>query len=565
MRMPGATRESYLCPASVCPAIQATRTCPGTLRPTQLGMLEQETTYLHSLGDVVPDDFCSGADLNTEKYSSGHDESPGVDGWISCYRIVEQQACLLDWDGLSVQSGSCMGGYCCGYSETEQCSSPAPAAGAAMAGEACSSTADCYNDAACLGGRCCSMSQSEYADVEIARYSECTACADSTHDKPGTCVACGTGYHVVTGEETDADIDTLYYLGICTTYYPCSDASQYYTTQYDTCYAKTNPGGACSSSQSYKCSSGLCSNDICCDQAAADSGCTSACDPGSGTCSTRVMAGEACSSTADCYNDAACLGGRCCSMSQSEYADAKPQDTASAPRAQTAPTTSPELAWPAAQGIMWSRARRLTQTSTALYYLGICTAYYPCSDASQYYTTQYDTCYAKTTPGGACSSSQSYRCTSGLCSSNICCDQAAADSGCTSACDPGSGTCSTRVMAGEACSSTADCYNDAACLGGRCCSMSQSEYAELISQDTASAPRAQTAPTTSPELAWPATQGIMWSRARRLTQTSTLCTYLGICTTYYPCSDASQYYTTQYDTCYAKTNPGWCVQLVAIL
>ena len=43
----------------------------------------------------------------------------------------------------------------------------------------------------------------------------------------------------------------------------------------------------------------------------------------------------------------------------------KPQDTASAPRAQTAPTTSPELAWPAAQGIMWSRARRLTQTSTA--------------------------------------------------------------------------------------------------------------------------------------------------------------------------------------------------------
>ena len=153
------------------------------------------------------------------------------------------------------------------------------------------------------------------------------------------------------------------------------------------------------------------------------------------------------------------------------------QDTASAPRAQTAPTTSPELAWPATQGIMWSRARRLTQTSTPVL-LGICTANYPCSDASQYYTTQYDTCYAKTTPGGACSSSQSYRCTSGLCSNDICCDQAAADSGCTSACDPGTGTCSTRVMAGEECSSTADCYNDAACLGGRCCSMSQSQYAE---------------------------------------------------------------------------------------
>ena len=263
----------------------------------------------------MPDDFCSGADLNTEKYL--YADMPDANTWIDCNnRRAAGESCSI---GMGCSSGSCMGGYCCGYSGTEQCSSPAPAAGAAMAGEACSSTADCYNDAACLGGRCCSMSQSEYAS-EIARYSECTACADSTHDKPGTCVACDTGYHVVTGEETDADIDTLYLLGICTAYYPCSDASQYYTTQYDTCYAKTNPGGACSSSQSYKCTSGLCSSDICCDQAAADSGCTSACDPGTGTCSTRVMAGEACSSTADCYNDAACLGGRCCSMSQSEYA-----------------------------------------------------------------------------------------------------------------------------------------------------------------------------------------------------------------------------------------------------
>ena len=345
-----------------------------------------------------------------------------------------------------------------------------------MAGEACSSTADCYNDAACLGGRCCSMSQSQYATAK----SQDTASAPRAQTAPTTSPELAwpaTQGIMWSRARRLTQTSTPVLLGICTANYPCSDASQYYTTQYDTCYAKTTPGGACSSSQSYMCTSGLCSNDICCDQAAADSGCTSACDPGTGTCSTRVMAGEACSSTADCYNDAACLGGRCCSMSQSQYASGEgSQDTASAPRAQTAPTTSPELAWPATQGIMWSRARRLTQTSTPVL-LGICTANYPCSDASQYYTTEYDTCYAKTTPGGACSSSQSYMCTSGLCSNDICCDQAAADSGCTSACDPGTGTCSTRVMAGEACSSTADCYNDAACLGGRCCSMSQSQYA----------------------------------------------------------------------------------------
>ena len=309
----------------------------------------------------MPDDFCSGADLNTEKYL--YADMPGANAWIDCNnRRAAGESCSI---GTDCSSGSCMGGYCCGYSETEQCSSPAPAAGAAMAGEECSSTADCYNDAACLGGRCCSMSQSQYADVETARYSECTACADSTHDKPGTCVACGTGYHVVTGEETDADIDSLYYLGICTT--TIRAATHRNTTLPNTTpvtprqprvvrAARRNLIGA-----HLGCAVTIFAATKLLRTVVAHLLVILGLAPvAQGSWQARSAAALRTATTT--RRALVVAAARCRSLNMQTL---KPQDTASAPRAQTAPTTSPELAWPAAQGIMWSRARRLTQTSTA--------------------------------------------------------------------------------------------------------------------------------------------------------------------------------------------------------
>ena len=105
--------------------------------------------------------------------------------------------------------------------------SRASAEGTAMAGETCSSSADCYGDKACLGGRCCTMTQSTYTGSDT-KYTKCTACAESAHAYPGVCVSCETGYHVITGEETNAEIAEK--IGIkpaarCTTVKPAGTTS----------------------------------------------------------------------------------------------------------------------------------------------------------------------------------------------------------------------------------------------------------------------------------------------------------------------------------------------------
>ena len=136
------------------------------------------------------------------------------------------------------------------------------------------------------------MTQSSYTGSDT-KYTKCTACADNAHDTPGICVGCETGYHVITGEETGADLNQYLNFGICTTNYPCSDPSTYYTLDYDTCESKISPGGSCSSSSAYKCTSGMCNNGICCDQAAAtpvDGQCCTLCSTSDGSCLER----EAC-------------------------------------------------------------------------------------------------------------------------------------------------------------------------------------------------------------------------------------------------------------------------------
>ena len=122
--------------------------------------------------------------------------------------------------------------------------SRASAEGTAMAGEACSSSDDCYDNKACLGGRCCMMTQSSYTGSDT-RYTTCTACADSTHDNPGVCIGCETGYHVITGTETNA-LGVESQKGLCTDKYPCaSPATEYYDATYDACSSKSEAGGYC--------------------------------------------------------------------------------------------------------------------------------------------------------------------------------------------------------------------------------------------------------------------------------------------------------------------------------
>jgi hypothetical protein len=61
---------------------------------------------------------------------------------------------------------------------------------------------------------------------------------------------------------------------------------------------------------------------ICCAAGVLSSNCVSGlCDISTGACSTKSEVGGVCSSTDDCFKGTACLGGRCCSFSDSSRAD----------------------------------------------------------------------------------------------------------------------------------------------------------------------------------------------------------------------------------------------------
>ena len=198
------------------------------------------------------------------------------------------------------------------------------------------------------------------------------------------------------------------------------------------------------------------------------------------------------------------------------------QDTASAPRAQIAPTTRPELAWPATQDIMWSRARRLTHTSTPLNVSGHAR---PTIRAA----THRDTTLPITTavrprqprvvgaarrdlicahPGYAVTIFAATKLLRTVVAHLLVIPGLAPVA-------PGS----WRVRRAAALRTATTTRRALVVAAARCRSLNT--QAAMVSQDTASAPRAQIAPTTRPELAWPATQDIMRSRARRLTHTST--------------------------------------------
>ena len=59
---------------------------------------------------------------------------------------------------------------------------------------------------------------------------------------------------------------------------------------------------------------------------------------------------------------------------------------------------------------------------------------------------------------------------------NYCCNNEAKAAGCTKPCDKTTGDCTTKSMPGETCSTSADCFNDGACLSGRCCAFAACDH-----------------------------------------------------------------------------------------
>ena len=110
--------------------------------------------------------------------------------------------------------------------------------------------------------------------------------------------------------------------GRCTDKYPCaSPATEFYYAPYDTCSSKSEAGGSCEGNVDAACKSGLCLNNVCCNDAAVASDCTTTCDAFTGACDTAdyAEAGEACTDHKDCRYENACLGNVCCDFQQSSY------------------------------------------------------------------------------------------------------------------------------------------------------------------------------------------------------------------------------------------------------
>ena len=294
-------------------------------------------------GRCVPDDFCSGADLNTEKYL--YADMPDANTWIDCNnRRAAGESCSI---GMGCSSGSCMGGYCCAAGvlssncdsglcdiSTGACSTKSDVGGV------CSSTDDCFKGMACLSGRCCSFSDSSRAESYYLRAG-CSACGDENARDyqgeeylPGKCLSCNSGYTYLSG---DPSTDPAWYAGSgdyftgrCVPDDFCSGADlntekYLYADMPDAntwidCNNRRAAGESCSIGMG--CSSGSCMGGYCCAAGVLSSNCDSGlCDISTGACSTKSDVGGVCSSTDDCFKGMACLSGRCCSFSDSSRAE----------------------------------------------------------------------------------------------------------------------------------------------------------------------------------------------------------------------------------------------------
>ena len=178
---------------------------------------------------------------------------------------------------------------------------------------------DCYDNKACLGGRCCMMTQSSYtgSDTRYTTY----GMRRQYPRQSRVCIGCETGYHVITGTETNA-LGVESQKGLCTDKYPCaSPATEFYYATYDACSPKAEAGGYCEGNVDAVLKSGLCLNNMCCNDAAVASDCTTTCDAFTGACDTAdyAEAGEACTDHKDCRYENACLGNVCCDFQQSSY------------------------------------------------------------------------------------------------------------------------------------------------------------------------------------------------------------------------------------------------------
>ena len=159
-----------------------------------------------------------------------------------------------------------------------------------------------------------------------------------------------------------------------------------------------------------------------------------------------ALVGETCSDTNDCYGSKACLGGRCCEFTQSQYTDTGSQYAWCASCADTS-GERPGICDACAEGFYILDTSVNIQADGTLiddpgYQIGSSAKCYEPCGADEYINGMSGLyCQSKNQAGQHChwvnnnNLDRGLFCLSGLCSGSYCCGQAAADAGCTNPCD----------------------------------------------------------------------------------------------------------------------------------
>jgi len=173
------------------------------------------------------------------------------------------------------------------------------------------------------------------------------------------------------------------------------------------------------------------------------------------------MPGGSCSTHNDCYDDKACLGGRCCSFSQSEY-NYTPSYWYYSSMGRysncTACRDDSEIQYTPGE-MYWAQRGECTACKSGTLLItnqgndqgiyngrpGVCA---PICNTDQYYDGYMNMCRSKLSAGQGCSGTyDNARCASGLCGYQYCCGEAASEiiSGqCCEMCSSNTGQCLRR-------------------------------------------------------------------------------------------------------------------------
>ena len=213
-------------------------------------------------------------------------------------------------------------------------------------------------------GKCCSFTETMHATTN-GLFSACVACGgaavgyyssdwstalgslatqpsgtegDDYHflQVAGACISCKDtpdqftrlGYNAVTFGEFEVSImpggKETYLEGICANLDMCSSSEYLHIlvgpgaddSNAISCVSGIAAGSICSGEEGWKCESGLCGYERCCAQSTCSSG---ICDD-TGDCIQKALPGGDCTTSDDCYDGHPCLGGKCCSFTETMHA-----------------------------------------------------------------------------------------------------------------------------------------------------------------------------------------------------------------------------------------------------